>query len=164
MTAVKAVFGVLMLGMAVWIARPAWPYVSTQWLGMGSAPTSHQSALPFQKVRNVAELEAALAQARQAGRPVMLDFYADWCVACIEMERETFSDPRVQAGLQAALLLQADVTAHNADDRALLKRFDLFGPPGIVFYDAQGQAVPAARVIGFKPADAFLKAMALAGL
>ncbi|TBO31375.1 protein-disulfide reductase DsbD [Aquabacterium lacunae] len=164
MTAVKGVFGVLMLGMALWIARPAWPYVKTQWLGMDTPVVAHQSALPFQKVRTVAELDAALAQARQAGQPVMLDFYADWCVACLEMEQRTFTDPGVQAALQPALMLQADVTANTADDQALLKRFGLFGPPGIVFYNAQGQEVEAARVIGFQAPAKFMQALKKAGL
>ncbi|MEY4427570.1 MAG: hypothetical protein RLZZ182_259, partial [Pseudomonadota bacterium] len=164
MTAVKGVFGVLMLGMAVWIARPAWPYVKTQWLGMQAPVVAHQSALPFQKVRTVAELDAALAQARQAGQPVMLDFYADWCVACLEMEARTFTDPAVQAALAPALMLQADVTANSPDDQALLKRFGLFGPPGIVFYNAQGQEVPAAQVIGYQAPAKFLQALKKAGL
>ena len=87
-------------------------------------------------MRSVAELDAALA--RSAGRPVMLDFYADWCVSCKEMERFTFSDPTRARKLAGALLLKADVTQNNADDRALLKRFQLFGPPGTIFFDAQG--------------------------
>ena len=86
-------------------------------------------------MRSVAELDAAL---RSAGRPVMLDFYADWCVSCKEMERFTFTDPAVQRRLAGALLLKADVTANNADDRELLRRFRLFGPPGMIFFDAAG--------------------------
>ena len=73
----------------------------------------------------------------------MLDFYADWCVSCKEMERFTFADPAVQARLAGALLLKADVTANNAHDRELLKRFDLFGPPGTIFFDAKGARLPA---------------------
>ena len=96
----------------------------------------------FQRVRSVDELDAAL---RTAGRPVMLDFYADWCVSCKEMERFTFTDPAVQKKLAGALLLKADVTANNADDRALLKRFSLFGPPGTIFFDAAGKEIRAAR-------------------
>src|SRR5205085_10274083 len=85
----------------------------------------------FQKVRSVAELQQRVAA---AGKPVMLDFYADWCVSCKEMERFTFSDPRVQQRMQKMLLLQADVTANTAEDAELLKRFGLFGPPGILFF------------------------------
>ena len=115
----------------------------------------------FTVVRSVAELDNAL---RTAGRPVMLDFYADWCVSCKEMERYTFSDPAVQKRLAGALLLKADVTANSADDRALLKRFSLFGPPGTIFFDARGQEVASARLIGYQKADRFLETLQTAGL
>ena len=118
-------------------------------------------ALPFGPLRSVAELDAAL---RTAGRPVMLDFYADWCVSCKEMERYTFSDPQVQRKLGGALLLKADVTANNADDRALLKRFGLFGPPGTIFFDAAGREVANARIVGFRNSGQFLKTLQAAGL
>ena len=92
----------------------------------------------------------------------MLDFYADWCVSCKEMEKLTFSDPRVRAQLDQMLLLQADVTAANEADRALLKRFSLFGPPGIIFFDAQGREIPELRVIGYQPPERFLRTLAAA--
>jgi len=164
MTAVKALFGVLMLGMALWVARPAWPYVQTQWLGQTAASTVHQSVLPFERVRSVAELEAALTRAQADGQPVMLDFYADWCTSCIEMERETFSDPLVQDRLRGVVLLQADVTLNSAEDRALLQRFQLFGPPGLIFFDPQGRELSEARVIGFQAPQAFLRSLQNAGL
>ncbi|TXH92622.1 MAG: protein-disulfide reductase DsbD [Pseudomonas sp.] len=164
MTAVKALFGVLMLGMALWVARPAWPYVQTQWLGQTAASTAHQSVLPFERVRSVAELEAALTRAQADGQPVMLDFYADWCTSCIEMERETFSDPLVQDRLRGVVLLQADVTLNSAEDRALLQRFQLFGPPGLIFFDPQGRELSEARVIGFQAPQAFLRSLQNAGL
>jgi thiol:disulfide interchange protein DsbD len=88
---------------------------------------------------------------------VVLDFYADWCVSCKEMEHSTFSDPRVRQRLSGAILLQADVTANTEAQRALLKRFGLFGPPGVLFFDPQGQERRAARVVGFEDAAAFLK-------
>jgi thiol:disulfide interchange protein DsbD len=112
---------------------------------------------PFRKVKSVAELEAAIAAA--AGRTVMLDFYADWCVSCKEMERFTFSDGRVKQRFADMVLLQADVTANNADDAALLKRFRLFGPPGIVFFDREGREIQGLRVIGFQPAERFVTAL-----
>lgn len=162
MTAVKALFGVLMLGMAVWVARPAWPYLQSL-VGMAPAVSAHHSVLPFERVRTVAELDAALAQARAQGKPVMLDFYADWCTSCLEMEHGTFSDPQVQARLKGTVLLQADVTVNTADDRALLQRFKLFGPPGIIFFDAQGQERTAAQVVGFRKPQDFLGSLGQAG-
>lgn len=107
----------------------------------------------FRPVHSVAEFEAQLQAAR--GRYVMLDFWAEWCVSCKEMDRFTFSDPKVQARLKDVLLLRADVTANSADDQALLKRFALFGPPGIVFFDRQGKEI-GHRVIGFMDADQFI--------
>ncbi|HEY5291020.1 MAG TPA: protein-disulfide reductase DsbD [Burkholderiales bacterium] len=110
----------------------------------------------FARVRNLAELETKLAA---AGKPVMLDFYADWCVSCKEMEAFTFTDARVKAKMEQMLLLQADVTANSPEDKALLKRFSLFGPPGIIFFDRQGKEIPGLRVIGYQTADVFLAAL-----
>lgn len=106
----------------------------------------------FEPVRSVAELEARLSAAT---RPVMLDFYADWCVSCKEMERFTFADPQVTARLAGFTLLKADVTANDAEHQALLKRFDLFGPPGILFFGPGGREIDSARTVGFVPAEAF---------
>jgi thiol:disulfide interchange protein DsbD len=107
----------------------------------------------FTRVRNLAELEAKLAS---PGKAVMLDFYADWCISCKEMEAFTFTDPRVKAKMGQMLLLQADVTANSFEDKTLLKRFRLFGPPGIIFFDRQGREVEGLRVIGYQSADVFL--------
>ncbi|HEY2561815.1 MAG TPA: protein-disulfide reductase DsbD [Caldimonas sp.] len=115
----------------------------------------------FQTVRSVDELEAAL---KSAGRPVILDFYADWCISCKEMERFTFTDPAVQKKLAGALLLKADVTANNAQDRELLKRFNLFGPPGTIFFDASGREIRPARLIGYQSSGRFLDTLKTAGL
>ena len=113
--------------------------------------------LPFVRVRTLAELEGRI---KSAGRPVMLDFYADWCVSCKEMERFTFSDARVRARLADWTLLQADVTANSDEDAALLQRFKLYGPPGIIFFDSQGQEIDGVRVVGFMNADEFLGLLA----
>jgi thiol:disulfide interchange protein DsbD len=94
----------------------------------------------------------------------MLDFYADWCVSCKEMERFTFTDAEVQKKLGGALLLKADVTRNDAADRALLKRFGLFGPPGTIFFDPKGREVADARVIGFQNSRRFLETLRVAGL
>ena len=123
----------------------------------GSAERS--ASLPWIRVASLAELEERL---RAPGRPVMLDFYADWCVSCKEMEAFTFSDRRVRAQLDGMLLLQADVTAGSEADKLLLKRFSLFGPPGIVFFDAQGREIKGLRVIGYQNAERFLKTLSLA--
>jgi thiol:disulfide interchange protein DsbD len=120
------------------------------------AETTTASPLRFERVKTLAELEARV---RGAGRPVMLDFYADWCVSCKEMERFTFSDPQVQARMSGMLLLQADVTANDAEDKALLKRFHLFGPPGTIFFDRAGREIEGLRVIGFEPSEKFLKVL-----
>lgn len=106
----------------------------------------------FVRVGSGEELDQLLAT---ADRPVMLDFYADWCVSCIEMERFTFSDPAVAQQMSRMLLVQADVTGNTPQDRALLKRFRLFGPPGIIFFDEQGNELDNARVVGFLNAEKF---------
>jgi thiol:disulfide interchange protein DsbD len=111
-------------------------------------------ALAFEPVRSPTILDQAL---KTAGRPAMLDFYADWCVSCKEMERFTFADARVRARLAQLQLMRADVTANDADDQALLKRFSLFGPPGIVLFDRTGKEVT--RVVGYESADAFLRSL-----
>jgi thiol:disulfide interchange protein DsbD len=115
----------------------------------------------FQTVKSVAELDAIL---KSTTKPVMLDFYADWCVSCKEMERFTFSDPGVQKKLAGAMLLKADVTANDAQDRELLKRFRLFGPPGTIFFDASGNEVRSARLIGYQNSSRFLETLKTAGL
>ena len=113
----------------------------------------------FERVTSIADLEAHIAK---AGRPVMLDFYADWCVSCKEMERYTFRDALVSEKMSGLLLLQVDVTANTEEHKALLKRFRLFGPPGIVFFDAKGAEIPGLRVVGYQSADKFGKTLDLA--
>jgi thiol:disulfide interchange protein DsbD len=119
-----------------------------------SASATAGEHVAFERVKSVAELEARLAA---ADRPVLLDFYADWCVSCKEMERYTFSDAKVAAQMRRMTLLQADVTANTDEDKALLKRFSLFGPPGIIFFDRAGQERKNLRVVGYQPADQFIK-------
>jgi thiol:disulfide interchange protein DsbD len=218
MKSVKHFFGVLLLGVAIWIVSPVVPALAVMlawaalliisamylhaldplpheasgfvrfWKGVGVISlvagvalvlgalagsrdplqplagfrlASAEGGVPaaevrFERVRSVEELDARL---KTATVPVMLDFYADWCVSCKEMERFTFADPQVRARLDGMLLLQADVTANSEADKALLRRFRLFGPPGIIFFDAGGKEIPGVRVIGYQPADRFLKTL-----
>ncbi|NOT14398.1 MAG: protein-disulfide reductase DsbD [Methylotenera sp.] len=113
--------------------------------------------LHFKRVANVAELDAAIAGAE--GKYVMLDFYADWCTSCKEYERLTFKDPKVQARLSEVILLQADVTKNTAEDSAMLKRFKLFGPPGIIFFDKTGKELSANTVLGYQEAEQFIESL-----
>ena len=129
---------------------------------LGMAASALGKLPSFQPVDSLAALDAALLTA--AGRPVMLDFYADWCVSCKEMERFTFSDAQVASRLGGALLLKADVTGNTDAHRALLRRFKLFGPPGTLFFNPAGQEVAAARVVGFQGAQRFNQTLDQAGL
>ncbi len=212
MESIKAVFGVLLLALAIWMMERVLPPVAVMlawaillivsgvflgaldtadngwrklWKGVGvvalvygvmlligAASGQHDplqplagnstsvpeknAALPFQRIASIAELDAALAVAKAQGQWVMMDFYADWCVSCKEMEKITFADPQVRSALAGAMLLQADVTANRAEDKALLKKFNLFGPPGIIFYTPQGQELSARRIVGYLPPEPFL--------
>jgi thioredoxin:protein disulfide reductase len=156
--AVFALCGVLQfVGAASGGSNPLQPLAHLR-AGAGAEP-AHGPV--FNNVRSVAELDAAI---RTAGRPVMLDFYADWCVSCKEMERFTFVDPAVQKRMNNALLLKADVTANTDADRALLKRFQLFGPPGTIFFDKEGREIAGTRVVGFQSSERFLQTLGSAGL
>ena len=113
------------------------------------------SELEFRQVKGVDGLTAELEPAATRGQVVMFDFYADWCVSCKEMERFTFRDPAVRAALSKVLLLQTDVTANDAPDRALLAEFGLFGPPAILFFGPDGRERRELRVVGFMNAGDF---------
>ncbi len=119
----------------------------------GTSASQSEPGVVFQRVSSSAELDSAIAAA--AGKTVMLDFYADWCVSCKEMERYTFTDPGVQRRMASMVKLQADVTVNSPEHQALLRRFRLFGPPGIVFFDPGGREIEGLRVIGFQPAEKF---------
>jgi thiol:disulfide interchange protein DsbD len=222
MNTVKRLFGVMLLGLAIWIVSPVIPPVLHMllwavllivsaiylhavdplphnasgyrrlWKGVGvlalllgvalligvlsggrdilqplaglrtaGVSTGVEASGPaFERVRSVSELQARIAA---ANKPVMLDFYADWCVSCKEMERFTFSDPRVRSRMSNMLLLQADVTRNSDEDAELLKKFGLFGPPGIIFFGPQGREHADLRVIGFQSADDFLTVLEAVG-
>ncbi|WP_306714868.1 protein-disulfide reductase DsbD [Burkholderia dolosa] len=151
----------LLVGLAAGSTDPVKPLAvlasrtvaSTEASAAGGAAAG-QEGPAFAPVRSSAELDTLL---KTSERPVMLDFYADWCVSCKEMEHLTFTDKRVQARLAQLHLVRADVTANNADDQALLKRFNLFGPPGIIFFDRSGKEI--ARVVGYQAAETFLRSL-----
>jgi thiol:disulfide interchange protein DsbD len=145
------VLGIALLVGAVSGAKSPWQPLAG--LRAASATTADAS-LTFKRVKNIAELDAQLKAA--AGKIVMLDFYADWCVSCKEMEQFTFSNASVQKSLKDAVLLQADVTDNTVDDVALLNRFKLFGPPGIIFFNRTGQEIKPMKIIGYEDATKFL--------
>jgi thiol:disulfide interchange protein DsbD len=217
MDAVKAVFGVLLLGLGIWMLERVAPAVLTMalwaallivsaiymgaidalpagtsgwrklWKGTGilllvygiilliglasggrdvfhplkgiaasgSSSSTQTSHLPFQQIKGVDGFKTALADASAQGKTVMLDFYADWCVSCKEMELLTFTDPAVQQALADTVLLQADVTPNDDQDKALYKHFGIIGPPSIMFFDKAGNERKNYRVVGFMPADKF---------
>jgi thiol:disulfide interchange protein DsbD len=154
MTIVQRIFGVLLIGLSVWVASPIFTSSKTS-----SNETMHQleSGLVFQRVATSAQLEAVLIQAKQKRQPVLLDFYADWCVTCKEMELLTFSDEKVKTALSTYLLIQVDVTKNTVEHQRILKQYVLFGPPAILFFDANGEEKLSRRVIGFMKAERFLE-------
>jgi thiol:disulfide interchange protein DsbD len=120
--------------------------------GVSSAGTAHSG---FKKVNTIAELNQALASAKAEHKAVMLDFYADWCVSCKEMEAFTFTDPVVAEQMAQLVVLQVDVTENTDDHKALMKQFGVVGPPAILFFDATSTELRHARVVGFMKAPAF---------
>ncbi|HEU0234167.1 MAG TPA: protein-disulfide reductase DsbD [Gallionella sp.] len=153
----------LLLGVAYLVGALSGAHDLLRPLGnIGRTETQAPATQQFSRVRDVAELDRRIAQAR--GQAVMLDFYADWCVSCKEMERFTFADAAVQAKLKPVLLLQADVTANSEADQAMLKRFGLYGPPAILFFDAQGRELGDFRVTGYQDAARFLQSLQTAGI
>ncbi|HEU4373846.1 MAG TPA: protein-disulfide reductase DsbD [Telluria sp.] len=178
-----ALWAALLLGYGFYLMRPARHWGASalgaafavlgvmQLIGLASggrdplAPLAHlgtgaqqAQGAHFTRVKTIAQLDAALAQT--GGKTALLDFYADWCVSCKEMEKLTFIAPAVKARLADTVLLQVDVTANDADDKAMLKRFNLFGPPGIILFDAHGQEIPDSRVIGYQDAQKFTASLA----
>ncbi len=123
----------------------------------GGQIIAQSSHLKFERVKNIAELDARIAQA--PGKTVMLYFYADWCVSCKELENLTFADAKVQAQLNNTLLLKVDMTANNEDDKSLMQRYQLFGPPSILFFNRAGKELADYRVIGYQNAEQFLESI-----
>jgi len=153
------VYGVLMLiGALAGRSDPLQPLAgfvgSPSAAGAASGAAEH-GGIPFKRIKDIADLEREIAAARADGKTVLLDFYADWCVSCKEMEKYTFPEPAVQAALDGTVLLQADVTANDATDQALMQHFGILGPPSILFFGLDGVEKPDYRVVGFKPAAEF---------
>jgi len=146
---------ILLLGIALLIGALSGARDMTRPLGaLGGGQAMAQTNLQFERVKNLAELDARIAQAH--GKNVMLDLYADWCVSCKEMENNTFADAKVQNQLKNTLLLQVDLTANSDDDKALLHRYELFGPPAILFFNRQGKELSDFRVMGYQDPEKFL--------
>ncbi|NIE52982.1 protein-disulfide reductase DsbD [Pantoea dispersa] len=141
------VLPILMLAAALVVARPLQDWA------FGSSSTQSVAHLPFQRISSSQQLDSALQQAQ--GRITMVDLYADWCVACKEFEKYTFSDDGVRSALSNVQLLQANVTANNAQDNALLQHLQVLGLPTILFFDAQGKEIADSRVTGFLNAADF---------
>jgi len=147
---------IMMMGAAAGGHDPLQPLRGAALPGLGGGqPAAGAEALPFVKVATIDELDRELAAAQAAGKPAMLDFYADWCVSCKEMEKYTFSVAGVQQDLSGFVLLKADVTANNESDQALLRRFGVYGPPTTAFFGAHGRECRAFRLVGYVAADDF---------
>ncbi len=145
---------ILLLGSLTGGSNPLKPLASVN-LGGSTAGVETGQELPFQRIKSVDDLDREIADAVAGGKTVLLDFYADWCVSCMEMEAYTFTDADVQAALSNTVWLQADVTANDAVDQELLKRFGVFGPPTIIFFGADGEQRQGYEVVGYMKAEAF---------
>ncbi|MEO8803243.1 MAG: protein-disulfide reductase DsbD [Rudaea sp.] len=122
-----------------------------------STDASHADALPFRKVKSIADVDREMAAAKAVGKPVMFDFYADWCVSCKEMEKFVFTKPAVHQALADFVLLQADVTANDDTDQALMKHYSIVAPPDTLFFGADGTHKASLQLIGPETADKFVK-------
>jgi thiol:disulfide interchange protein DsbD len=118
-------------------------------------PVATVEHVTFQRIKSLADLETAVARANQAGKPAMLDFYADWCVECVRMERNTFGEPEIQALFGQLQPLQADVTANDKTDQALMSEYGIIGPPAILFFDRHGKELRGFRLVGYFEPDEF---------
>jgi thiol:disulfide interchange protein DsbD len=129
---------------------------------LGAAQAQARVELPFQRIKSLDDLNAQIATANASGKTVMLDFYADWCVSCKEMEKYSFPQEQVRTALANTLWLQADVTANDETDQALLKHFGIYGPPTIAFYGKDGVERREYRVVGFMKPEPFAQLVAKA--
>jgi thiol:disulfide interchange protein DsbD len=151
--------GVLLVATAAWIASPLLQKNDAAGTtSLVNGQRIHQVGdLSFVVIQSPAELDAQMMKAKDEKKLVLLDFYADWCISCKEMEVNTFANPEVSQALKQFVLLQADVTTNSADNQALLKRFGLFGPPGILIFNQNSQELNEQRVIGYMPPQRFIE-------
>jgi thiol:disulfide interchange protein DsbD len=147
----------LLIGFSLGNSNPLKPL---QGLGLSTAQAA-KPEIGFERVASIAALEARIKLASNQHQPVLVDFYADWCISCKEMEAYTFTDPRVKQELNGVVLLQVDVTKNSDDDQALLAKFKLIGPPAILFFGLDHQEKTAFRVIGYQDAETFIKSLRL---
>ena len=147
---------VLFVGALTGGEDPLHPLEGSVLAGGGGGAAAQHTELEFVRIKTVAELDQAIAAASRQGQAVMLDFYADWCVSCKEMEKYTFTDAEVQRVLASTVLLQADVTANDSEDQALMQRFGIFGPPSIIFFGPDGTERPGYQLAGYMKADKFV--------
>jgi thioredoxin:protein disulfide reductase len=151
------IYGViLLLGSLTGGSNPLQPLASVN-VGSSTAVAEAEHELPFQRIKSVDDLDREIAAAASNGKTALLDFYADWCVSCKEMEAYTFVDADVQAALSNTVWLQADVTASDATDKVLLERFGVFGPPTIIFFGSDGEQRHGYEVVGYMKAPDFAK-------
>jgi thioredoxin:protein disulfide reductase len=151
---IMLVYGVILLvGLSAGSTNPLQPL---QNFSLNKSAQAGSTSIGFKRVRSNAELDTVVQQASANQQQVMLDFYADWCISCQEMEAYTFADPKVQQRLKNMVLVQADVTDNTPDDQALLKRFGLIGPPATLFFGLDKTEQTAYRIVGFKDAEQFL--------
>ena len=146
---------ILLLGGVTGGTNPLKPLASVNLGSAGGVMVAEDNHVEFVRVKTVSDLDRELAAAAAAGKTALLDFYADWCVSCIEMEEYTFTDADVQEALSNTVLLQADVTKNDEQDKELLQRFGVFGPPTIIFFGTDGQQRHGYEVVGFMKAKAF---------
>jgi len=135
------------------------PLIPLQGFSVNNAQAAEEKGLVFERVASLSALEARIQQASANHQPVMLDFYADWCISCKEMEAYTFTDPNVKEALAGFVLLQVDVTKDSEDDKALLAKFNLIGPPAVLFFGADNREITSHRVIGYQDTETFIKTL-----
>ena len=158
MIGLQRILGIMLIMLAAWIVSPIFlGNSSTESTSSGQARAEKRLGdLTFKVIGSIEALQPFFEEAKRTGKPLLLDFYADWCISCKEMEIKTFANPAVAKKMQEFILVQADVTSNTAEHQALLKRYGLFGPPGILMFNAAGEEQNNQRVVGFMPPDRFL--------